>query len=219
MRSPACKYQQPDFWEWTLGKQDVWNDLFVPPEQLRQPVFVNACVADEQRVLLDNNWACYPNTESILGFVQYIFLPTVFYYVLHPENDRLMVPIQSTTELLEMVYSSESPHRLAMSGFVFELSSIWQRSGEQQELALRHFCSRFNHYWQQKGLQLSLNIFCCAQEVALYLKELIWCEELFLEEFGYSYAQLDELCRRFETEPFAKHLLLNWLNTRVSSLT
>ena len=109
MRSPACKYQQPDFWEWTLGKQDVWNDLFVPPEQLRQPVFVNACIADEQRVLLDSNWACYPDTESVLGFVQYIFLPTVFYYVLHPENDRLMVPIQSTAELLEMVYSADPP--------------------------------------------------------------------------------------------------------------
>lgn len=219
MRSPACKYQQPDFWEWTLGKQDVWNDLFVPPEQLRQPVFINACVADEQRVLLDNNWACYPDTESILGFVQYVFLPTVFYYVLHPENERLMVPIQSTSELLEMVYSSESPHRLAMSGFVFELSSIWQRTGEQQKTALCHFCNRFNRYWQRKGLQLSLNIFCCAEDVATHLKELVWCEELFEEEHGYSYAQLDELCTRFETEPFAKHLLLNWLNTRVGSLT
>ena len=219
MRSPACKYQQPGFWEWTLGKQDVWNDLFVPPEELRQPVFVNACVADERRFLLDSNWACYPDTESVLGFVQYIFLPTVFYYVLHPENDRLMVPIQSTAELLEMVQTTDSPHRLAMSGFVFELSAVWQRTGKQREIALRRFCSRFNRYWQREDFQLSLHIFSHAEEVASYLKELVWCEELFEEEFGYSYAQLDELCTRFETEPFAKHLLLNWLNSRVGSLT
>lgn len=219
MNSPACKYQQPGYWEQTLGRQDVWNSLFAPPEQLEHPVFVNACVADRQRTLLDSNWACYPDAESVLGFVQYIFLPTVFYYVLHPENDRLMVPIQSTAELLEMVQTTDSPHRLAMSGFVYELGAVWNHPEERRRQALSRFCVRFNHYWNRQDCEFCLNIFSDVDSVATYLKEIVWCEELFEEEFGYTYHGLEELCRRFKTEPFAKHLLLNWLNTRVGTLS
>lgn len=218
MNSTACKYNQPEYWEWTLGQQDVWNDLFVPPEQLAAPVFVNACVADEKRILLDSNWACYPDIESVLGFVQYIFLPTVFYYAMHPENDRLMVPIQSTPEFLELIQKTDTPHRLAMSGFVYELCAIWSHTEQKQWDAFTRFCSRFNQYWENRDEMFSLNIFPKAEAVASYLKEQVWCEELFEEEFGYSYSQLDELCSRFETELFAKHLMLHWLNTRVGSL-
>ncbi|TQI65413.1 hypothetical protein [Clostridium sp. KNHs216] len=218
MPGPSCKYRQPGYWEWTLGKQDVWNDLFVPPEQLETPVFINACAVDGQRLLLDSNWACHPGIESVLGFVQYVFLPTVCYYVLHPKNGRLMTPVQSPPELLETIRRSDSPHRLAMSGFVYELSAVWRRSAETQWATLGRFCDRFNRYWECQDVLFSLNVFPNVEKVVFYLKEQVWCEELFQEEFGYTYSQLDELCRRFETEPFAKYLFLNWLNTRAGCL-
>ena len=218
MNSPACKYSQLGYWEWTLEKQDVWNNLFVPPEQLSSPVFVNACVIDDRRVLLDSNWACYPDSESVLGFMQYIFLPTVFYYAMNPETDHLVTPIVSTPEFLELIQKIDTPHRLAMSGFVYELCAVWKHTGQKQWDALLRFCARFNQYWKEQGFLFCLNIFSGAEEVASYLKELVWCEELFEEEFGYSFQQLDELCQRFEEEPFAKHLLLHWLNTRVGTL-
>lgn len=216
--SSACKYSQSEYWEWTLGKQDVWNDLFVPPEQLSHPVFVNACVVDSGRSLLDNNWACYPGLEPVLGFVQYIFLPTVFYYAMHPEIDRLVVPVLSSEEFLEQIRESDSVHRLAMSGFVYEALSLWNQPEHRQAKALEKFCARFNRYWEQQDSLFCLNLFFSPHTVASYLKEQLWCEELFSEEFGFTYQQLDDLCNRFDEEPFAKHLFLHWLNTRVGCL-
>lgn len=43
----------------------------------------------------DNNWAVYPNVESLLGFVKYIFIPTVFFCYVNNTSEEIVTPIAS----------------------------------------------------------------------------------------------------------------------------
>lgn len=218
MNSPVCKYNRPYYWERTLQRRDVWNGFFAPPDKLTNPIFINTCVADRSCGFLDNNWACYPGVEALLGFVQYVFLPAVFYYVVHGGDEGLLIPIGSRQKLLKNLRESGSPHKLAMSGFVHELNAIWTRAKNERMRALERFCSRFNRYWEGQDCQLCIHVFFGTASVADKVKKSIWCKELFQEETGLTYRQFDQLCARFQTEDFAKHLLLRLLNVRIGTL-
>lgn len=219
MKHSVCKYDCPDYWEWILKKREVWNGFFAPPEEhIASPLFINTCVANGSSGFLDNNWACYPSMESLLGFMQYVFLPTAFYYVIHKGNNRLLTPLCSRQKLLKSLGESGSPHKLAMSGFVYELSALWAKEESERFNALNRFCSRFNRYWEHQDCQLSVHVLMGTASLAHKVKKSIWCKELFQEEIGLTHSQFDDLCTRFQTEDFAKHLLLHLLNMRVGCL-
>ncbi len=51
----------------------------------------------------DNNWAVYPDAESLLGFLQYIFIPTVFFCYTNNTSEEIVTPTASKKELLEEI--------------------------------------------------------------------------------------------------------------------
>lgn len=218
MRDSISKYRFPEYWEAALAQKDVWNGVFDTGESLHAPIFVNTCVIDQGGGLFDNNWACYPNIQALLGFVQYVFLPTVFYYQTEQENGPLTTPIYTKSEFLSETLSSASPHKLAMASQIKQVETIWTLAEQSQQTAMRQFSLRFNHYWAQQSCKIVLELSFGVQDIADKLKEIIWCEELFAEETGYTTQEFDRLCARFQKEDLARHILMRVLNERVGCI-
>ena len=55
-------------------------------------------------------------------------------------------------------------------------------------------------------------------QVFEYIKQQIWCEEVFYEDFGCSYSWLEKLCQSFTNGSFFRYRLLHFLNDRVGCL-
>lgn len=217
MNSSVCKYSLPDYWEATLIKKDVWNGLFGPSDELGTPIFVNTCVIDSKNKFIDNNWACYPDMQALLGFVQFIFLPTVFYHLIDDWACELITPICSEQELLTMILGSRSPHRMIMVQLE-QLAAVWDCEESQRQNALEQFCRQFNLHWHQQGRRVALDVYFGVSAVADKVKSVIWCDELFAEETGFTVHQFNRICDRFKHDAIAKHILMRVLNHGVGCI-
>lgn len=218
MANTVCNYGSHGFWEHSLAQKDVWNGFFAPPQALAQPLFVNTCIIDAQAGIFDNNWACYPDATSLLGFMQYVFLPTVFYRMENRSDAQLATPICSCEEFLEMVEQSCFAHRASLFLLIDQMFALWQAPEQQQAQLLCDFCERLNRFPQQSGLTVFARVFDGVGSVNRQIKDSFWCEELFCEETGFSYKRFDRLCQGFEKDTFSKQLMLKFLSQNIGCL-
>ncbi|MBN7772750.1 hypothetical protein [Clostridium aminobutyricum] len=218
MKRRNSKYNKSYYWEELLGREDVWKDMLVPPDKMSEPVFINACLIDKDSGLIDNNWACYPDANALLGFIKYVFLPTVSYYMINTEREDIYTPVSSFEEFLDYIKESSWEDKHQMVDFAWELDGFWDMEQQESLHSVRQFCRKFNAFWSGKEVEWSIQIFFDTYEVGGYIKELIWCEELFKEDVGLSFQQLDDFCRRFYQESVNKHFFVRFLNNCIGCL-
>ena len=214
MTKNGC-YRDLLYWERALTQKDIWKGLFVPPEEMANPILVNSSLVDSHRGLIDNNWACYPDAASVLGFVQYIFMPTAFYFLSHPEERQIWIPIQPENDLLKELFLSRHPLCWQMAGFVKEAERMWELDQHSLCRTLPRFCARLSRTLSYDGVTLHVRPFRNTFEVSGFLQEIFWCEEVFREDIGVTPRQFDRFCRQFYQEPASKALFVRFLNYRV----
>ncbi len=217
MKPAGIQYSSHTCWERYLTQKDVWRSLF-QPSGARYPLFVNTAIEDRRRGISDVNWAGYPDVYALLGFLQYVFLPTAFYGMLHPEARCLYTPVLPADALLEWIQESNVLQKDALCTFLSELDEFWELDRVPLMHALSAFCARFNACFSRGGVTLYVQIFRSTYEVAQYVEDAVWADDLFEEDFRITPKELDDWCRRFYHEPFARHWFLKFLNERVGLL-
>lgn len=211
-----CKYNHHHYWENLLAKQKKpWQSCFVPFEAASHAIFVNTTIVDYQRNTLDNDWSCHPDIKSLLGFIQYLHLPLVFYYTLNQDKEALFFPISSSNDFIEYIQESGSVHAQMMADAIAELSSFWELDNQTCLEKLQDFCLKFNSYWYQDNLILNINIFSNTYEIANYLIGLNEFPEVLEEDIGLTTNQLFSMCDNFYREQFIQKNFVKILNHKI----
>lgn len=73
------KYVHPDYWRTKISKGEYfWEGLFDGQPISKDSVIINPVILNSYSNQLDDAWAVYPNVESVIGFLKFIYLPTAF---------------------------------------------------------------------------------------------------------------------------------------------
>lgn len=208
-----CKYKHHQYWESLLPK-NPWQGSFAA-ENAAQTLFVNTVIIDYRRSILDNNWASYPDVKSLLGFLQYLHVPLVFFHTLHPDKQELFVPVCSSAEFIELIDRSGCAQAPAMRQALLELDRCWRLDDTLCLLALRNFCHRFNAFWQQRDYTLNISVFADTLEIARYILEQNPFPEIFEEDTGLTPGKLFDMCNNFYQEPLLRRNFVKLLNHKI----
>ena len=211
-----CKYNSHYFWEGVLSNnRDPWKSCFEDLQSPTDAIFVNTVVIDYGRNTLDNNWACYPGVKSLLGFLQYIYLPMAFFYIINRECRELYIPVRSSSSFVEYVTASGCLHSKVMADSINELKNCW---GLEDELCLRKiktFCRKFNEFWKGDDLILNIGVFSNTFEISTYIRKNMGFAEVLEEDAGFTPAQLYKLCKGFYKDKFLQKTFVKILNNRI----
>ncbi|WP_312520055.1 hypothetical protein [Anaerospora sp.] len=211
-----CKYNQYHYWEDLLAnKKDLWKSSFAPITTARETLFINTAIIDYQRNTLDNNWACYPDAKSVLGFIQYVQLPLAFFYTLNASEEALAFPVCSSQEFIEYLQESGSIHTPAMESAVLELSTYWDLDSVTCLEKLKDFCQRFNAFWDRDTSVLHIDVFENTYEIAHCLLDKSEFPEVMEEDIGLTAVQLFEMCKNFYHDQFLQKNFVNILNHKI----
>ncbi|SEP35326.1 hypothetical protein [Propionispora vibrioides] len=214
-----CKYDSHHFWEGALAqKRDLWQSNVGSLDSADAAVFINTTILDYGRNRLDNNWACYSDVKSLLGFVQYVYLPLAFYYVMHQNEEELLIPMCSTQELVEQIRQSGSAHAAVMERTLDTLSLLWELDDESCLTELRRFCIGHNEYWEQTGVILHIGIYADTYEIARDIMAISEFPEVVEEDIGLTGEQLLTMCRHFYEDALMRRNFVKILNNRIGCL-
>lgn len=214
-----CKYDNYLFWEGALSrKQDLWQSNFEPLVSAGDAIFINTAVIDCRRGVLDNNWACYANSKSLLGFVQYIYLPLAFYHTIHQDNEQLVVPMCSRADFIEYIRESGSGYAPLMEAALHELDGCWQLEDTSCLETMKAFCARFNTLWNRPDSVLYINIYSNTLEVAQDIIDSSVFPEVLEEDTGLTVQQLWNMCRDFYHDQFMQRNFVKILNNRIGCI-
>jgi hypothetical protein len=209
-----CKYNHHLYWENLLSK-NPWQSSFVTAGSACQAVFVNTAMIDYRRNVLDNNWAGYPDVKFLLGFLQYLHLPLVFFHTLNHSEQELLFPVCSSSEFLEYIEESGSEHAPVMRQAILELDRCWQLDDALCLVKIRDFCCRFNTFWHQDDYILNISVFANTQEIARYVMEQNEFPEVLEEDTGLTIDQLLTMCNNFYHEPLVRRNFVKLLNHKI----
>lgn len=179
-------------------------------------LIVNANVVAAAQQIVSSQWLCLPNCYAVLGFLQYVYFPTVFLQALRG-TDELKMPLVSTESFCEYLADSGAENQASMLTLLQGLQRLWQAPEQECLPELQQLCAAFNAGQQGQSVAQVL-IFDEVPQVFEYIKTQIWSEEVFYEDFGCSYSWLEKLCHSFANGSFFRYRLLHFLNNRVGCL-
>ncbi|KGM97232.1 hypothetical protein Z968_04335 [Clostridium novyi A str. 4552] len=214
------KYNSYYYWENILSqKRDVWKCNFMNKDNFNKSLYVNTTILDYDKNTLDNNWACYPDVKSLLGFIQYIYLPTAFFYIVNTNNNDIFMPICSTEEFIEYIKKSRYNKNIlkVMEENLKELSSYWNKKYLSIE-TIKNFCRKFNNMWNNEKNILYINVFSNPIDIASYIIDREEFIEVIEEDIGISKSEFYRLCSNVYNDNFTKNIFVKFLNNKVGCI-
>lgn len=212
-------YQSHFYWEnQLLNNPAFWGSTLPKNTNTSKGLFVHTAIINYEANLLDFNWSYYGNTEKLLGFLQFIFLPSSFYHWLNPQESIAQIPISNKDELLDFLQkSSKNPiNEIAM---VLEtIDSFWKLDSTEMKEKLFSFSQDFNQSWASKKLSLSLHIFTDTHQIFHHLKDFSEFPEVFQEDFGMTHSAFQNRCSEFYHNPMTQRTFLSLLQNRIGCI-
>lgn len=215
------KYNNHYFWEYVLSNgKDVFRGYFKEPTISTKGIFINSTVVDYGRNTLDNDWAFYPDIKSLLGFIQYVYIPQTFFYILNKTNKDIYVPICSSEKFIEYMEEEHfnSQYTESMKETILELSSCWDTDDDLCLHKIIKFCQNFNSIWNKDEFFLHLGIFTDAQNIAEHIIKNEGFIEILEEDFGISMNEFFKMCESFYEDKFMQKIFLQFLNNKVGCI-
>lgn len=122
----STEYSQYWYWEnMVINEKPLWDNSFKNLNLTRDSVFIYSMIMCKERGILKNSWAYYPNVESILGFIEHVFMPTAF-FTWFADEDEFKIPVATVGEVLN-VMSEEQPDN-------FEIETMWEYTEKLQSI-------------------------------------------------------------------------------------
>lgn len=216
----GCYHQYNDsaFWGRKLEHKNIWQGVFEPCEETRFPIFVNSTIADRDRGIASCDWASYPNAHALLGFLQYVYLPTAFYSFVHPQLTVLHTPIGSTDALCGLLRESGDERAGSMVYFLQVAQSLWSSCEYHLMKYLFDLGEMISNAFSDGQQKLRLDIYASAPAICCRMQQEYWCEQVFYEDTGVDLQTVSAMCRMAQEEPLYRGLLVEFLNSRAMTL-
>lgn len=213
------KYNNSNYWEGMVFERfNLWKDLFLDLPIKKDSVFINTTLINYSKDTLDTNWASYNDVKAILGFLQYIFIPTGFFFVLN-DLQEIYVTLGTSEVILEEFNDQfhDNIHIKIMDTFIKELNTYWELNEEDCKIKLKEFCREFNNYWDAYDEKLCINLFYSVNEIEKYIFETDNSQfiEVVEEEIGLSRKEFHGKFNDIYENQFMSKIFLNFLNESV----
>src|SRR5690625_4397667 len=164
------KYQHYDYWMKRLeNSEDLWSGLFENKPINRESIIVAPTILNSYKNQHEGAYVVYPNLKSVLGFLTYIYLPTVFsgmfdhdsadYIIGDDLDDFFREQKVNNPNKVEMIKHMESLYNDAFALWDYEEESLLGNFIE--------WTNRFNEDWLDiKGIGVSFTIFTSPADLA-----------------------------------------------------
>ncbi|AUM97193.1 TPA: hypothetical protein LA742_000847 [Clostridium botulinum] len=215
------KYNNLFYWENLLVEtENIWSGNFKDIPISQKSLFINTTIIDYEKNIFDNNWAVYPDVKSLLGFIQYIFIPTVFFCYVNNTSDEIVTPIASKEELLEEIKTlcKNEDSIIKIEYFINKAYNLSELREYQIIDELKKYCLEFNRKWEEKTKIFHISIYSSGKEII----EKISKEENFLEvieeDIGMSINTLKEITKDLQYNLFMKSNFIKILNNQIGCI-
>lgn len=219
--APAPQRYDVEYWTQMMQQSDPWTGLCAGAATAPRPPLLYIGFEDPQNALLDDNWVAYPDLHLLISFMQFVVLPTGWHGLRH--GGELGTPIGGD--------DPRPPHQLQgqVDGQPFERLytiglarlAILHGMAERNDCetgtlsgALADMTNWWNSHQPGDGFALRMKYFPTFAALNRSVQSALWDERLFEETLGMTAAQWNRLCEYAETNAFARHRLLDILNSR-----
>ncbi|EKQ56979.1 MULTISPECIES: hypothetical protein [unclassified Clostridium] len=220
-------YNNFSFWEnKILNDENIWEGYFENKEITKTSKIIYTGIFDLDKNILQCGWAVYPCGYSLLGFLQYVFLPTSFFTWFDRKSKDFYIPVTEfnnvVSETLKYNDSNEDLNSVNSIKKSYDfISSLWDSNYDSLDLQLKVFSDSFNNNWDNEPIQkLFLKVFENPCEVYDFIKDSIaWDSKEFIEEdISMTLDALKFACENAVDEPLLSKRLIDILNTNAPIL-
>lgn len=203
-----------------VKRKNIWNGNFNDIPIGQDSIFINTTIVDYEKNIFDNNWAVYPNVQSLLGFVKYIFIPTVFFFNANSKTKEIITPIAYKEELLEEIniLCKEKDSTEKIEYFINKIYDLCELDQHKRIDELKKYCYEFNTQWQDSTRIFNIDIYSSGKEIIDKISK----EENFLEvieeDIGMSINALKEITKDLHHNLFMKNNFIKILNNNIGCI-
>ncbi|MBY6758035.1 hypothetical protein HYH82_12055 [Clostridium botulinum] len=215
------KYNNLFYWQNLLIKRkNIWSGNFKDIPISPRSLFINTTIIDYEKNIFDNNWAVYPDAESLLWFVQYIFIPTVFFCYVDNTSEELVTPIASKEELLEEIKTlcRNENSIVEIEYFIDKAYNLCELSELHLIEGLKKYCLEFNRQWEKNTRIFHINIYSSGKEIIEKISKEDDFLEVIEEDIGMSINTLKEITKDLHHNLFMKNNFIKILNNQIGCI-
>lgn len=220
----SSQYNQYWYWEnMVLNEIPIWSSSFRNLKLTRDSVFIYSMIMCKDRGILKNNWAYYPNIESLVGFIEHVFIPTAFFTWLD-DGYEFKVPVATSGEVLDvMSIGYENNDEInSMWKNIEDIQKVWKKDSSCCISELRKFSNSFNERWKINDEKLLyFRIFENSREIADFIfvgENNDVFEEVIEEDIEMTKEQWQETCENVYDNKFLSKRFIDILNNKVGCL-
>lgn len=125
-------------------------------------------------------------------------------------NDELKMPLVSTGALCDYIADRDVKNKAAMLELLQKLQQLWQLPEGECLQQLQDICTAFNSHRLDTTAVAQILLFEEVPQVFEYIKQQIWCEEVFMRILAVPTAGWKKLCQSFTNGSFFRYRLLHF---------
>jgi len=225
--NPVSKYDSYHFWENLIQKEAaMWENGFQNKPLTPDSIFVYTVIMDHGKDYLKSRWAYYPDAYALLGFLQYVFLPTAFFSWLDREVEGFNIPLATGEQVLKVMgelepdLNSEILRKMAIQ--LEKIKDLWGASPLKCLEGLQSFSREFNHFWQEaEGKLVYFKIFESPDEIGKYVLrggEAAAALAVIEEEIDLTKGQWEAVYQNVFRDPFMRKKFIDILNYQIGCM-
>ena len=215
---------------------EYWKGLISENKTIRGHMLMNRMPTDKSLYIhtvifcrnngLNNIWGYLPDIKSLIGYIQYSFLPEAFYIWIHSKYGSVpKIPIKTVEQVISDGVISEKITReeaKEMKHQVTIIKKCWDLPKNKLMPELKRFVRDFNRSWHGDSSEfLYLKIFEKPEDLGRFVLDssyMLNSEELFRKENTEDITEWLELCKNATTNKQAGEKFRNILQKNLTEL-
>lgn len=220
-------YKHYYFWEHKIiNNATLWEGYFEKKIITKDSKIIYTGIIDYEKNIFHYGFAAYPSVYKLLGFLQHVFLPTVFFTWFDRKSHEFYMPLASYPNVVSEVidYTDDIDLNLvdSMNSSHYFINNLWLFNETLLNIALKSFCEKFNTEWDRdNNKRLFLKVFDTPSEIFDFIKDSIgWSDydDFIKEEISMNLDTLKFTCENVLIEPLLNKKFIDILNINIPVL-
>ncbi|HLQ74229.1 MAG TPA: hypothetical protein VK125_08360 [Bacillota bacterium] len=219
------KYAFPSFWKQKIEENEpFWEGLFENKPITQSSVILNPVIMNPYSDQAENSWIVYPNPQSVIGYLKYLYLPTAFIGLIEEEMDNPYYFVEDLIVLLDEL-KEENINKMNVISIMerdyIQLDELWDMSESACLEKVVEWTRNFNKTWNWHNVSLNVHLFRSPKEAMNYVIKAYETQELGIEQLendlGFTVQQLREISSdAIFTNEFMKRKFIDLLDNRLA---
>lgn len=216
-------YNEFFFWEnKILNDSPLWEGYFDNKIITKNSKIIYTGIVHNSKNIFKCGWAVYPNINTLLGFIQHVFLPTSFFTWFDNTSEDFFIPVSPFDIVVEEVKKIHTSFKntdiLNVENDFNFLDTLWDYDSDPLFIELNSFCNKFNSLWDNNDHdKIFIKIFDNPSQIFDFIKNsLVWDFDGFIEEeIDMSLDNLKFSCDNVINEPLLNKKFIDILNAKM----